>query len=211
MPTQHVIEQGETIASLALQYGFFPNTIWNDSANAELKRNREDPHVLLPGDIVTVPDKRVKEVDKPDKARHRFRRKGVPKTLRVKLVGMHGPRSNLGYRIDIDGKLANGKTDAEGVLKQPIPLDARHAKLVLDNGLEYDIALGDLDPINETIGVQKRLTNLGYYTGPLDGKLSADTTAALKLFQASQALPQSGDADEATKNKLVELNELSEG
>ena len=75
MPTEHVIQQGETIASLALQYGFFPDTIWNDSANAELKRSRQDPHVLLPGDLVTVLDKRLKEVAKPDKARHRFRRR----------------------------------------------------------------------------------------------------------------------------------------
>src|SRR6185436_7645457 len=125
MPTEHEIQQGETIASIALRYGFFPDTIWNDGANAELKRKRQDPHVLLPGDVVSVPDLRLKEVSRADKARHRFRRKGVPKELRIQLANEHGPIANMGYQLDIEGKLVKGKTDGDGVLKQPIPLDAR--------------------------------------------------------------------------------------
>jgi N-acetylmuramoyl-L-alanine amidase len=208
MPVEHVTTQGETIASIALEFGFFPDTIWNDSANAELKRKRQDPHVLLPGDVVVIPEKRLKKAAKPDQARHRFRRKGVPKVLRIRLLTTHGPLSNMKYRIDIDGRLTNGKTDADGVLKETIPLNAKHAKLMMENGRDYEIALGEMDPINEIVGIQKRLANVGSYGGPFDGQLGPETIAALRSFQASQGLPITGEADDATKNRLRELNDL---
>lgn len=209
MPTNHVTKQGETIASIALKYGFFPDTLWNDPANAELKRIRQDPHVLLPGDVLVVPDKRLKKLGKSDKARHRFLRKGVPKILKLRLLSRGEPLGNMEYRVDIDGQLTKGRTDADGVLRHTVPLDARKAKLVLANGREYEILLGEMDPIDEVVGVQKRLANVGAYHGPFDGKMSDETVAALRSFQASQGLDVTGKADDATKNRLRELNDLT--
>jgi len=34
---EHQVQQGDCINSIGLQYGFFPNTLWNHPDNAELK------------------------------------------------------------------------------------------------------------------------------------------------------------------------------
>ena len=70
---------------------------------------------------------------------------------------------------------------------------------------EYVLNLGHMDPLNELIGIQKRLNNLGFHCGPANGVLGPRTTDALKTFQKKHNLPESGEADEATKNKLTEV------
>src|SRR5262245_51884844 len=142
MARNYEVQQGDTIASIAGEFGLFPDAVWNHPDNAELKSKRKDPHVLMPGDVVHIPDLRIKELDKAAGSRHRFRRKGVPKFLELQLLDEGKPMKDLEYRIEIDGKTSNGKTNADGLLKHPIPLNARKAKLFLANGSEYEISLG---------------------------------------------------------------------
>jgi N-acetylmuramoyl-L-alanine amidase len=94
MPKQHIAKPNDCISSLALQYGFFPDTIWNDPANAKLRQEREDPNVLRTGDVVIIPDKRRKDEDKPTEQRHQFRRKGFPTTIHIRLLKNDEPRAN---------------------------------------------------------------------------------------------------------------------
>src|SRR5258708_39125129 len=101
MPLTHIVEQGDTIPSLAFQYGMFSDTLWNHSENSSLRKLRKDPNVLLPGDKVFVPDKKLKQVDKADGARYRFKRRGVPMKFRVQLLDKdRKPRANLKYSLD---------------------------------------------------------------------------------------------------------------
>ena len=48
MPKQHKVRQGECISSIAIRYGFAPDTIWQDGSNAALRSLREDKNVLHP-------------------------------------------------------------------------------------------------------------------------------------------------------------------
>src|SRR5882724_13489186 len=103
MPINYKVEQGDCISSIAFEYGFYPDTIWNYPANSELKKKREDPNVLFPGDVVTIPDRRPIEFSKPTTARHKFRLKNIPAKLRLRLLTLEGqPRANEKYVLEID-------------------------------------------------------------------------------------------------------------
>nr|MCU0261534.1 peptidoglycan-binding protein [Ilumatobacteraceae bacterium] len=47
-------------------------------------------------------------------------------------------------------------------------------------------------------GLQQLLTDLGYYTGPIDGTYNAEFVAAIKALQADLGVPQTGIFDAAT-------------
>ena len=61
-----------------------------------------------------------------------------------------------------------------------------------------------MDPISEVSGIKRRLANLGFYSGPMDGDMDEETQEALARFQTQQGLPATGQADEATRQKLLD-------
>jgi hypothetical protein len=83
MSKEHIVQAGDCIASIAYENGFFWKTLWEHPDNAELKQKRTSPFLLVPGDVVKVPDLRVEDVSKPAEAKHRFKLKGVPSVLIV--------------------------------------------------------------------------------------------------------------------------------
>lgn len=86
---EHTVEQGECISSIADGYGFFWETVWQHSDNTDLRVKRGDPNVLMPGDVVAIPEKEEKQEDGATEKRHCFRRKGVPAKLILRI--MHDP------------------------------------------------------------------------------------------------------------------------
>jgi hypothetical protein len=203
MPKTHQITQGECIANVAELHGFFPKTLWEHPDNADLKKLRGDPYSLLPGDVVKIPDKRLKTVTGAAEKRHRFTRKGVPEKLRVRFCIGDKPRANARYRLDIDGKLIDGTTDGQGWVECAISPNAHSAKIHFDDSRDAIVLdLGHLDPIEEISGIQGRLANLGFYAGPIDGIFSPDLEAALVDFQVAKKLEISGRLDDATKKAL---------
>ena len=203
MPESYVAKQGDCIHSIAFEKGFFPDTLWNHADNKNLKNLRKDPHVLLPGDVVSIPDKRLKEVSKPAENRHRFRRKGVPKQMRVQLVEGTDPIEDTTYKIKVADREFEVTSDGDGWLKIPIPPNASSAKIKLPDGREFELTLGSLDPVDQISGVQGRLHSLGYYEGPIDGQMSPATKDALKTFKVARGIPVSSAIDDQTKNALV--------
>jgi len=207
MPNEHEVRQGECISSIADKYGFFPDAIWNDSANAELKEKRKDPNVLYPGDVVVIPDKRLKEETGATETRHRFRKKNTPAVLRIQLLDADdNPRAGVNYTLDIDGDLISGTTDGEGKLEHSIPSGARTGNLIPENEDAIPLELGALDPIDTIAGVKERLLNLGYDCGESNNQWDAQCEEAVKEFQKEYKLTESGQIDQATKNKLQDIH-----
>jgi len=197
---------GETTSSLAKKKGFFWKTIWEHGENAELRAKRDDPNVLFEKDDIFIPERVPKKVSKGTEAEHVFRRKGEPSKIKMQMLQLGKPRADEDYIFDCDGKLTNGKTDADGRLEHFIPGDAKNGKLIFKGGKEvHHLKLGNLDPLDLISGVQQRLNNLGYNCGGEMGKMGEKTKEALEKFQADNELKVSGEPDEATKAKLQEL------
>jgi N-acetylmuramoyl-L-alanine amidase len=204
---KHTIRQGECITSIVDKYGLFWETVWDHAQNAELKQQLQNPNVLQPGDELFIPDKEVKEENCAPEQKHRFRKKGIPAMLCLRLLDNDEPRADESYTLEVDGESFSGTTDAEGRLKQRIAPGAKQVKLLVgENKDQYILDLGCMDPVAETTGVQARLNNLGFNCGEVDGVSGPETKSAIHQFQQKYGLTESGEADSATRDKLVEMH-----
>jgi len=204
MPTTVTVRQGDCIASIAYAHGFFPDTLWDHAENHELKKLRQNPNVLAPGDEVHIPDLTKKQEDKANEKRHRFRRKGVPEILRVQFLIEGEPRADQKCRVQLGAKLLEICTDGDGWIEVPIPPDAPSAIITFDTGGRYELDLGGMDPVTTIAGVQKRLENLEIYHGPVDGRESAELAKTIALFQRLHEIEPTGTMDSDTEAKLEE-------
>lgn len=201
------VSQGQDIASLAHEFGHFPDKIWNHPENADLKARRKTPNQLMPGDEVFVPDLEVKYENKTSDQQHKFKVKGTPHKFRLQLKRLGKPRANEPYVLQLEDKQKSGQTDGDGWIEETVPGNAKGGRLLLQGGKEViPIRLGDLNPIEEISGMQQRLNNLGFKCGSEDGALDDRTRAALRKFQGTYRLPESGEPDSATQSKLKELH-----
>jgi hypothetical protein len=210
MPTEHKVQLGDSVIKLSEEHGFFAQTIWDAAENAGLRECRGDMNELLPGDAVVIPDKRLKEVEKPADQRHRFRRKGIPAVFRLQLFQGEEPRANEAYELRIGNRVWQGETDASGVLAEYIPATAESGELTIGpDGYRLLVRFDHLGPLSEIAGVQGRLNNLGYDCGEPDNALNEATRGALQRFQRRLGLPETGEADAATVAKLGELHDTT--
>lgn len=86
MPEDHIVTSGDCFSSLSFEHGFFWETLWNHGKNAELKSRRKDPNILKEGDVVHIPDLTLKEEQGATEQRHKFKLKGVPAKLKVRVM-----------------------------------------------------------------------------------------------------------------------------
>lgn len=204
----HLVKQGDCISSIADRYGFFWETLWNHERNAELRQQRRDPNVLMAGDRVFVPEKRPKEESGATTQVHRFRLKGVPAKLNLRIQDELGePRAGLKYTLTVDGKKTQGVVPDDGLISEVIQPQAKQANITLETGEQWVLNLGYINPVDYTSGVQARLKNLGYYRGDLTGQLDEDTRKALRRFQRERGLAETGEADEASRAALEAAHE----
>ncbi|MFT4810358.1 MAG: hypothetical protein ACI9LX_003724 [Paraglaciecola sp.] len=184
MSTTHKINQGDSVISLSTLYELFAETIWDHSENAELKELRKNMNILMPDDILFIPDKRQKELSVPADQQHKFKRKGIPATFRMQLFDIEEPRVDQKYTLNVDGRQYEGETDTQGVLEQSIPVDSKKGVIVIGpDRYRLELDFGYLDPLNEVIGVKKRLNNMGYDCGKPNNELDENMQNQLKLFQ----------------------------
>lgn len=189
----HVVRQGECLNAIAKQHGFASyKSIYDHPENAELRKKRPNPGLLYPGDIVTIPDKKPKEIAVPTGAAHRFQVKRSHKMLRVKLETATSEMiSNHAYRLEwqhVTAEPVDGKTDGRGVLEHDVPEGSDGAILHIEGEPTARVLhFSHLNPLRDVpddgaSGVQARLANLGYDPGPIDGQIGKWTRAAARTF-----------------------------
>jgi hypothetical protein len=231
----YTVRQGDSTSSIAFRHGMFWETIWDHSANAELRASREDKNILYPGDVLFIPDGNIRAESGSTEQRHRYRLRGVPERIRLRFIedreesaqtagssnqsqrssggrdqSKDMPRANVPYVLDIDGRLTQGNTDDDGCVECPIPPDARRGRVILNPSTpqqqEYPLQIGHLNPISQFSGVKQRLSNLGFFPGQPDEQRTRELEAALRMFQERQGLQVTGEADDQTRNRLRELH-----
>lgn len=184
MGTYHTVVQGEYLAKIARARGFSSwKTIWDAGENGELRRTRESPNILFPGDQLFIPDRAPREELRPTDQRHRFAVRTETLRLRIVLKGWnHRPLAGHDCTLLVEDLTRDVRTQPDGKLDEQISPRAT-AGLVIDRGgprprarVERHILLriGNLDPVDKVSGQIARLNNLGYDAGEVpDHPLSA--------------------------------------
>ncbi len=230
MSKTYLVKDGDFLSKIASDHGFHDGGAAILDANPELKDvSGENGDLLPPGFGLKIPNPARKVEKLKTGAEYRFQRKTWKKNLRVTLMGPPAadapdgePLKNWTYKLSVaDSAIASGKTGSDGIIDvEGVPDGAKSAQLELREakllGLwkidpeVTELMLGNLDPIagdtkQATRSVQKLLSNLGRYSGPIDGEYSADLRAALVGFQQACGIePAHGLADEETVKRLAE-------
>ncbi len=207
----YVIRQGDYLTKLAHTKGFDAEAIWNDAKNEDLKNKRKDPQQLQPGDILYISDGSTPKLPVTVGSSNDYvaRIPKVPVLLRLQIGGEILEKEPF-IILGVGPKPIEGATDEHGYLKTEVGVNVREIEVRLparDRTLR--VRVGNMDPLNELSGLQKRLTHLGFYQPSYAGTENYEACdpkqimAALAAFQSAQKLPATGKLDEDTAKALV--------
>ncbi len=162
---------------------------------------RSDPHVLQPGDELTIPEVKAQPAaNKPTSAKHPFQINLSPLKLRLTLLDLAAkPMPNA--PVTVAGTSLT--TDSNGLVEATVDKGAKDATLD-SGGSEVDLSLGGLNPSDDTsdAGYKARLYNLGFLWDSSVDDTDDEMVIALQDFQAQYSLTISGQLDDATKAQL---------
>ena len=214
MGVYYTIKQGDHVSSVAKDAGFTDYlTIWNDPNNADLKKKRQNPNVLLPGDLLYLPDRDLKEESRGTEKRHKFVAHRPPLKLRLVLEDLfEKPIANAKCDLSMDGQLLKVTTDGKGQIEQPLRPEVHAALLTIKdsqtpfNNVEIPIKIGHLDPVDEVSGQVVRLNNLGYFAGDIAVSDPAQFESAVEEFQCDNGLTVDGKCGTGTQAKLKQVH-----
>lgn len=209
----HTVHQGECLSSIAKRYGFAdPKVIWDHASNQGIKEKRHgDSNVLFPGDVLFIPDRGAKKVEKKSGGAHTFKAKAPTKKLHLILKDSRDqPLAGKSYTLEMGSETLKGTTDGAGVLDREIPPDVKSAKLTVDK-YHWDLDIGHLNPVLEApdegySGIVERLKNLGYMGEQAAQSTIARIKTAVERFQEEHSLPATGKADPPTKQKIEQAH-----
>ncbi|NMO22544.1 LysM peptidoglycan-binding domain-containing protein [Pyxidicoccus fallax] len=201
----YIVKAGDCLSSIAEAHGHIWETLWEHPANAELRRVRGSPDVLMPGDRVTVPPLRPKSVACQTGRLHTFRRKGVPTRVQLQLMKGDQPRANIPYELCAGREVLQGHTDVDGWVEQWVKPGIQEATLFVE-GEEYVLHLGHLPPVESNAGARARLANMGYLDETRASSTEEDFLTALESFQNDEGLPPTAMLDAATRERLAAVH-----
>ena len=209
----YIVKSGDCFASIAKQFGFHDaDMIYQHPANAELKKQRANLHVLKPGDKVCIPDKKTKTIELTPDVCTVLTIKGLLTELKLLIEDFDGnPLVNTEYQLDVVGTQYLGRTDDSGMLVEKIDASAKKATLILfldvhkKDCLFWPLELGGLTPHSDICGMQARLNNLGYYCANESGDIDSSTKNAINAFKTSNGLTNDSVIDQALISKLASV------
>lgn len=214
----YVIRQGDYMTKLAHLRGFDAEEIWKDAKNDSIRAIRPNMDILAPGDIVYLPKEPKEGLEFTKESTNKYKAI-VPKIdLTVTFVDDEGqPLADQVYvleGLERAGEAAAGapkeehKTDGGGVAKFTVPVTVREVTVKFTKrNIAFVMRVGDMDPEDESTGIQKRLVNLGYLPPelPRDAE-AAYMPSAVRSFQKDKGLPITGALDADTIKALKDAH-----
>jgi N-acetylmuramoyl-L-alanine amidase len=213
MARKHTVAQGECLSRIARHYGLADyRRIYEHPDNAGLRKQRPNPNLLYPGDVLVIPETETKAEPCATDQHHAFRAKVPRRWLRIAVEDEDNKRlANQRYNLQLDDIKLSGTTDGNGIIEHKIRFDCEKGVLSIGKR-KWKIYVAHLNPMEDDTsdegvsGVQGRLRNLGYDVGPIDGVLGPKSRRAIRFFQADEQLEQSGEPDAATRQKLMDVH-----
>ena len=198
----YTVKQGDYIASLSYSAGFLSwKTVWDDGKNSGL-RDKRNPNVLFPGDVVQIPARQKKVEDAPPTERTTFQIIGDPVTVKLVVLSWDGtPIASTDVQFKL-GAAETMKTAEDGSAKKNVDPTSDKEGVLLLKGFSLPLKLGHLDPVEEFSGQIWRLNNLGYRAGSPPTKEDDAFRSAVEEFQCDNSVAVSGNCDGATQDKL---------
>lgn len=206
----HVVRPGDCIESIAAEAGCAWDALWDAPENGALRARRASPNLLVPGDVVRIPERLARRTLAIHSGGVRRFRGTIPSTtLHVRLLGDDArPVAGIPYRLIAGATVVEGTTSAEGEVEAEVPATARRAWIELSPGTDdahvVDLEIGHLDPIDDGSGVAQRLRNLGFLGRGAPEGTTADAVAA---FQRAHGLGGGGALNDETLAKLLEVHD----
>jgi hypothetical protein len=211
----YVIKPGDHLKKIAFALGFDADAVWNDDSNSDLKDKRTTGDVLLPGDILYVPEEPTVKNKFTVEAENHYKAT-VPKVkAEVVLAGPDGqPLSGESYVVHGLGDETEKTTGDDGKIALEANILTGHVEVSLTKRKQkLKVAVGGLDPASEPSGARMRLQQLGFYGSTFAGGAAPYATtddsqlaSALKAFQVAKNLLTSGEIDEATVKALIDAH-----
>jgi len=187
----YVIRQGDYLAKLAQRFGFDAEVVWNDQRNSELRRQRESPDVLCPGDVLALPEGEDIVLPLAREAGNLFVATVEEITLTLHFRVGAAPIADEPYEVRGPGEPAKARTDGEGRLILVVPAHAEELEIYFPARHSIvPLRIGHLDPPETISGARGRLVNLGYYGYAYADEHRDDPEAferALRAFQEDHA------------------------
>lgn len=210
MPKRYAVQAGDHISWIAEKHGFSSyHTIWDDPANTGLRAVRPNPHQLVPGDEIVIPDKTYANLPLASDREHQITVRRDVLRLRLLLADVFGlPIANASGNLEVGGSSVPVTTDGNGLLSTVIPRDAREGVLEIA-GWTFRIAIGALQPKSESEGQTARLSNLGLWRGiPGDYDDPEAQSLGLELLQHRRGqVPAGAPRLAAAADDLAELHD----
>ncbi len=202
--------EGDHLAKIASAFGFSDwRTIWTHPNNADLKKDRQNPNVLFPADLVYIPDRQLREESCSTDKKHSFVQTTSDLKLRLTLRDQYEqPIANASCNLILGARPNTVTTDASGKIEVDIQPDDHDGVLIIQNpetpfaSTPIPFTIGDSDPVLETSGQVARLNNLGYSAGDLQQPDPATFQSAVEDFQCDNNLTVDGICGPATQAKL---------
>jgi hypothetical protein len=210
----YIVKQGDYLSKIVKQNGFSDyQTIWDHPKNADLKKKRQNPNILYPGDVLFIPEKEEKTESGATEQTHRFKTKGKTLMLRIVFKDFDDkPLANADCDLHLEGKVYSLTSDADGKIEQEIPVSAETGMIIFkDPEVPFDqipIKIGHLDPVEEISGWQARLNNLGYNAGYIDSEDTEQLRSAVEEFQCDYFKDTSQVDGKCGPNTIAKLKKI---